>query len=63
MIDIIIVNPIFSSRVIGGIYVDAFYPAAILGKQGFKGKKVIPFYDEITGERLIRKFRLYAANS
>jgi hypothetical protein len=59
MVDIIVINPIFISRVIRRIYVDTFYPAAVLGEQGFQGKEVIPLYDEVAG----RNIRLCAANS
>jgi hypothetical protein len=60
VINIIVINPILISRVIRRIYVDTFYSSAVLRKQGFKGKEVIPFYDEVVTGRIIR---LYTFNS
>jgi len=51
---IVVIRPAFISRIIWRINVDALHFSGILGKQGFQGKKVIPFDDEVT----IRLFRL-----
>jgi hypothetical protein len=46
---IIIIDPTFIPCIVGRVYVYTFYPASILGEQGFEGQEIIAFYNEVAG--------------
>ena len=57
-VDVVIVDPTFVARVVGGIDVDAFYLADIARQQRFEGMEVVALYDQIARvARPPRQFR------
>jgi hypothetical protein len=49
VIHVIVINPVFIAGIVRGVYVNEFYPAFILGQEGFEGQKVVPVDYKVPG--------------
>jgi hypothetical protein len=49
VVHVVVIDPVFITGIVRGVYINEFYPAFIAGQEGFEGQKVVPVDYKVPG--------------